>query len=119
MSESPTRRFFEEMLPEAFGANRALFEAVRGSICIAVEPESAWTIRFGQYGAPNCYVEELDEEADCVMVWQVRGFERMLLSQPLEDEDEPRCYGDAKMIDIFTKFMQAPSKGALGIMSRR
>lgn len=119
MSPSPTRRFFEDMLPQAFGENRALFEASRGSICIVVEPEGAWTIRFGRYGAPECYVEEVDEEADCVMVWPVQGFERMLLSQPLSEEDEPKCYGEERMIEVFTRFMRPPAKGPLGIMSRR
>ncbi len=117
MQLSPTRRFFEEMLPVALHMNRALFNIQRGSICIAVQDEGAWTIRFGRYGGEECYTEELDEEADCVMVWQAEGFEKMLLQQPLAASDEPDCYGLEDMIGVFLTMLKEPSRGQVGLRS--
>jgi hypothetical protein len=115
---SNARKFFEEMLPVALKQNKGLFNASRGSICISVEGEGAWTLRFGKYGAPDCYTEELDESADCVMLWTAKGFDKLLLSEPLDAGDEPKCYGEEKMIGVFLRMLQEPSKGQLGIRTR-
>lgn len=115
---SMTRIFFEDMVPEAMRDNRAMFEIMQGSICIAVQEEGAWTLRFGKY-EEGCYTEELDESASCVVVFERAGFEKMLLQQPLAEEDEPECYGDDKMLAAFGKLLNTPSKGQLGIRTSK
>lgn len=113
---SNTRRFFEEMLPKALHMNRTLFNVLSGSICIAVQDEGAWTVRFGHYGE-GCFTEELDEGADCIMLWEAASFEKMLLQQPLGPEDEPKCYGNPEMVGAFMRMLREPAKGALGVRS--
>ena len=62
---------------------------------------------------------EMPESADFVMVCSAKGFDKLLLSEELGPEDEPKCYGQEKMIGVFLRMLQEPSKGALGIRSRR
>ena len=111
MPLSKTRKFFEEMLPAALHMNQALFNLRSGSICIAVQDEGAWTLRFGRYGSDDCFTEELDEAADCIMLWQAQGFEKMLMEQPLCEQDEPQCYGLEHMLGIFVSMLKEPARG--------
>lgn len=113
-SKSMTRTFFEDMVPLGLRDNRAMFSILQGSICIAVQDEGAWTLRFGKY-EDGCYTEELDEGASCVVVWEKEAFEKMLQQQPLAEEENPKCYGDERMLAAFGKMLSHKNSGQLGI----
>lgn len=112
--KSLTRAFFEDRLPRAIFDNRTMFELLRGSICIAVKDEGAWTLRFG-HTKPGFFTEELDQDADCVLEFERSAFEKVLQAQPLEPEDEPRMWGEDKMLKAFGKILDTGAKGQLGI----
>jgi hypothetical protein len=113
---SMTRTFFEEMVPIALRDNRPLFTLMQGSICIAVQEEGAWTLRFGKY-EEGCYTEEFDKSAACVVIWEKEAFEKMLRQEELAEEENPKCYGDEKMLMAFGKILSKQNKGQLGIRS--
>lgn len=116
--KSLTRAFFEDQIPRAIFDNRTMFELLRGSICIAVKDEGAWTLRFGSTN-PGFFTEELDESADCVLEFERVAFEKVLRSEPLEPQDEPRMWGEDKMLKAFGKLLDQGAKGQLGIRTSR
>lgn len=108
-----TREFFEEFIPAAVEAHEEMATTIEGSVCMIVQGEGAWTLRFmrGRLEVE----EEIDFDADLVATFSAERFEDLLRGRSLDpDSEDPICLGDTTLLERLGRVLSPPSRGGLG-----
>lgn len=120
MTETSRRvaHFFDEQLPAAIALSPQAFGQTQGALTIIVEGAGSWTITFGDASSPAAVVDEADIDADCIAVWTVDAFARLLDARAGQEPNALRpiaLVGEARLLSrLGALFPKARAKGGVG-----
>lgn len=108
------RAFFDEQLPGVIRGRGELFQASQGRVSIQVQEVGAWTIRFGDAAADDAITNELELDADLVLVFSPASFANILSGSVQNQQERPVVLGDLKLLERLGSLMLPTARGGIG-----